>query len=116
MPEAVTAYKCKHCGSKFMRLTKRAVEEHEKWCYSLPQNQAICWHGCIHYKHHINLEGDGFCIHYCEKRETEMESMKMKVRRESRKLPGHRGPLMPMECQDFDDGYPESYNSVKTKQ
>lgn len=98
-----------------MRLTKRAVEEHEKWCYSLPQNQAICWHGCVHYQNRVTYEGDGYCIHihYCEKHETEMESMKMKVRRESRKITSCRGPIMPTECQDFDDGYPKHYDTAE---
>lgn len=113
MPEAVTAYKCKHCGTKFVRLTKYAVQQHEKWCYSLPQNQAICWDGCIHYTRGLKDDEGNYFPHYCSEHDTEMESMKMKVRRDSSNLPCSRSPLMPTECKDFDAGHPEHYDTAE---
>lgn len=110
MPQQVTAYKCQYCGTKYVRLTLHAVKQHEKWCYSRPENQPMCWDGCKHYENKV-VDGDEVHYHYCAKQGTPMESAKMRVRREAQKMSYACGPEMPKVCPDFDDGMNEFRNS-----
>lgn len=40
-----TVYYCDHCKKKHLR--KKAMEKHEKWCASNPDNRRAC-EGCMH--------------------------------------------------------------------
>ncbi len=109
MPIEVTAYKCQYCGAKFYRLTKYAVEQHEKWCYSRPENSPKCWEGCVHYegfnRDSINAGGSELIQregHVCSfDDEKYMASKKMVVRGTDKDM-----PQMPIgECVNYDCGF-----------
>ncbi len=110
MPEQITAYKCRYCGARFVRIKKHAVERHEQYCQENPENVPACWQRghCAHYEPPKVDDETGIIerYHFCAYREKEMASKRMLARKGIvgkkllRAIPERE---MPRECRHFLD-------------
>lgn len=114
MPEQITAYKCRYCGARFVRIKKHAVERHEQYCQANPENVPACWQGgtCARYipPETYSPDDTGSIIlrhyHYCSYLDCEMASKRMLARKNIiskhllRAMPERE---MPRKCRHFED-------------
>ena len=108
----VTVYHCDHCKKKMFR--KHAMEKHEKWCASNPDNNKACSGCCFLQETTIEVDyGDNYFnepvlkkvkAFRCTKLDKLLYPLKVEARGLDKKFPetfDEQEP-MPKECEHFD--------------